>query len=125
LVFGSSVWSTSIVLSSFMGGLALGNALIGVFGDRITRFLRTYAALEAVVAATGVALTYGLPQLTWLLGPAVRRLPDTWWAVTGARLVTALVVLTVPATAMGATLPVLVGALCRGRRGFGRVLGRL
>ena len=28
LVFGNSLWSTSIVLSAFMGGLALGNALV-------------------------------------------------------------------------------------------------
>jgi predicted membrane-bound spermidine synthase len=124
LVFGSSVWSTSIVLSSFMAGLALGNALIGAYGDRFSRFLRTYAALEAIVAVTGVAVTYGLPHLTWLLVPAARRLGSTWW-LNVVRLVTAFVVLTVPATAMGATLPVLVGALCRGRGGFGRVLGRL
>jgi spermidine synthase len=125
LVFGNSVWSTSIVLASFMGGLALGNAVIGAYGDRITRFLRAYAVLEVIVAVTGVALTYALPQLTWLLVPAARRLSDTWWLLHVVRLVTAFAVLTVPATAMGATLPVLVAALCRGRGGFGRALGRL
>jgi spermidine synthase len=62
-------------------GSPLGNALIGVYGDRVSRFLRTYAALEAMVAVTGVALTYGLPQLTWLLVPAARRLAGTWWLV--------------------------------------------
>jgi spermidine synthase len=125
LVFGNSVWSTSIVLSSFMGGLALGNALIGWYGHRIGRFLRTYAALEALVAVTGVALTYALPELTWLLIPVVRRVADTWWLVNVVRLLTAFTVLTVPAAAMGATLPALVGALCRRRDGFGRALGRL
>src|SRR5260370_8987855 len=37
----------------------------------------------------------------------------------------ALAVLCGPTTAMGATLPLLVAALCRGRWGFGRALGRL
>jgi spermidine synthase len=30
LVFGTSVWSTSLVLSSFMGGLTLGSAIVGL-----------------------------------------------------------------------------------------------
>src|SRR5262245_8341170 len=70
LVFGNSVWATSIVLSSFMAGLAIGNALVGRFGHRITRFLRTYAILEAVVAVTGLAITYVIPEVTGVLVPA-------------------------------------------------------
>jgi predicted membrane-bound spermidine synthase len=123
LVFGNSVWSTSIVLASFMGGLALGNALIGRYGHRIRQFLPAYAALEFVVAIAGLALTYSLPELTGVLVPAAR-LADTW-VVDAIRLATAFGILLVPATAMGATLPVLVGALCREREDFGRVLGRL
>ena len=123
LVFGNSVWSTSIVLASFMGGLALGNALIGRHGHRIRRFLLAYAALECLVAATGLALTYALPELTRVLVPAAR-LTDAR-LVNAIRLATAFGVLIVPATAMGATLPVLVGALGRRREDFGRVLGRL
>jgi spermidine synthase len=124
LVFGNSVWSTTIVLASFMGGLALGNALIARYGPRIRRFLLTYAALECLVAVTGLALTYTLPELTRVLVP-VARLSESSCLLNAVRLVTAFVALTVPAAAMGATLPVLVGALCRGREDFGRVLGRL
>ena len=123
LVFGNSIWSTSIVLASFMGGLALGNALIGRYGHRIRQFLPAYAALEVLVALAGLALTYSLPELTRFLVPAAR-LADPW-LVNAIRLATAFGVLIVPATAMGATLPVLVGALCREREDFGRVLGRL
>jgi spermidine synthase len=115
LAFGNSIWATSIVLASFMAGLALGNALIGRYGHRIQRFLFTYAALECVVAVTGLALTYTLPELTRLLVPAAPLV----------RQLIAFVILTVPAAAMGATLPVLVGALCRTHEDFGRVLGRL
>ena len=41
------------------------------------------------------------------------------------RLAIAFVILMVPATAMGATLPVLVKALSRRDNNFGRVLGKL
>lgn len=125
LVFGNSVWAASIVLSSFMGGLALGNALVGWYGHRARRLLRAYAALEAVVAIAGIALTCALPALTPLVAPIARLASAHLWLVNPLRLVTAFAALMVPATAMGATLPVLVGALSRGRGGFGRVLGHL
>jgi hypothetical protein len=40
LVFGSSVWATSLVLSSFMGGLTVGAAIVGRAGHRIRGFSR-------------------------------------------------------------------------------------
>ena len=50
LVFGNSVWSTSLVLSGFMAGLGIGNALVARSAHRIRHFLRTYALLEFIVA---------------------------------------------------------------------------
>ena len=69
LVFGNSLWSATIVLSSFMGGLALGNALVARLGRRMTRPLMVYAALEATVAVSGLLLTYTLPHLTEIVSP--------------------------------------------------------
>ena len=125
LVFGNSVWSAAIVLSSFMGGLAVGSVLAGWFGDRPRSFTRAYAALEAVVAVAGLALTYALPALTRLVAPISAALPAQLWIINAVRLVTVFALLMVPATAMGATLPVLVGGLSRARAGFGTVLGLL
>jgi len=123
LVFGNSVWSASIVLSSFMGGLAVGNAAIGRLGARAAT-LPIYAALEVIVAVTGIALTYALPALA----PAVAARIDPTaplWVVNVIRLSTAFAVLLVPAMAMGATFPVVVGAATRRRDDFSRALGRL
>jgi len=114
LVFGNSVWAASIVLSSFMAGLALGTALAGRYGPRLTRPVRAYARLEAIVATSGMLLTYLLPIVPPLVGGGDLR-----------RLITAFVLLVAPATAMGATLPLLVGALTRTDRLFARVLGRM
>ena len=46
LAFGNSVWASSLVLSSFMAGLALGNGLMARHGDRIRRPVRLYALLR-------------------------------------------------------------------------------
>ena len=55
LVLGNSVWSTSIVMSSFMAGIALGNLATSWVGDRAARLIVIYALLEAAVAGAGIA----------------------------------------------------------------------
>jgi hypothetical protein len=40
LVFGNGVWAASVVLASFMGGLALGDTLAARHGPRLRRPLR-------------------------------------------------------------------------------------
>jgi predicted membrane-bound spermidine synthase len=125
LAFGNSIWATTIVLSSFMGGLALGGALAGLLGGRIRRPFRVYAALELVVAASGLGLSYLLVHVTGLTAGTSAILALSTPAVNALRLGTAFVLLLVPATAMGATLPVLAGAVSTRQRDFGLVLGRL
>jgi spermidine synthase len=125
LAFGNSVWASSLVLSSFMAGLALGNGLAARHGARIRHPVRVYALLEAAIAVLGVALVWGLPALTgWLalvLGPFLE-----WpWVLNPLRFVSGFLLLLLPATAMGATLPVLVKALRASDPSFGSVLGRL
>jgi predicted membrane-bound spermidine synthase len=125
LVFGNSIWATSIVLSSFMGGLALGSALVVRHSHRIRSFFTTYAVLEVIVGISGIALTIALPELPRMLTPMTSRVVDTPWLLNMVRVASAFAVLMVPATAMGATLPVLAGGLASGSAGYGRVLGRL
>src|SRR6516164_2183832 len=62
LALGNSVWAASITVSSFMGGLAIGNALIGRIHPRHP--LRTYAFAELTLAATGVMVVYALAART-------------------------------------------------------------
>ena len=46
LVFGSTAWAVAVVLAAFMGGLALGGALIGSRADRSPDLLGLYMKLE-------------------------------------------------------------------------------
>ena len=107
------------------GGLALGNALAGKYASRVGRPLVTYARLETLVAIAGLAVTFLLPHFAVVLRPLTRLASDSVPAVNAIRLVAAFLVLIVPATAMGATFPVVVGALSAGADRFGVALGRL
>jgi spermidine synthase len=125
LAFGNGVWASAIVLASFMAGLGLGNALAARWGSRVGRPVRAYAALEVTVGLAGFGLVLLLPRLGALLAPGLRPLAEAPYVLNAARLSAAFVLLVVPSAAMGATLPLLAGALHARDPHFGRVLGRL
>jgi predicted membrane-bound spermidine synthase len=124
LSLGNTVWAGSLVLASFMGGLALGNLLAARWRGGVQSSLRAYAWLEAVVALTGLGLVVILPRLPQALAPLLGGL-DSSFLKNGTRLGVSSVLMLVPTTAMGATLPVLIAALARRRDSFGVSLGRL
>src|SRR5215510_15219386 len=69
LAFGNSVWATALILSSFMAGLASGNAIAASSTIRRWRPLHLYALLEMLVALLGWTIVFGLPALGELLRP--------------------------------------------------------
>ncbi len=121
LAFGNSIWASSLVLSAFMAGLALGNALAARVGPRLRNPVRAYAYAEAAIALTGVGLVYVFPVLGAALAPVFRPLLDQPWLLNPLRLLVAFALLLIPSTAMGITLPLLVTAIADGIRdpGFG------
>lgn len=125
LAFGNSVWSATLVLSSFMGGLALGNGLVLRFSHKLGRPVAAYAILEILVAVAGVLIVLVLPAIGAWMAPLFRLVMQDSAGINLVRLVSAFLILMVPATAMGATLPVLVKAMSRRNSNFGLVLGRL
>lgn len=124
-VLGNSVWASSLVTASFMGGLAAGSLLAARVGDRALRPVRVYAILEATVAVSGFGLMYALHALTATLAPLFRMLLAEPAALNALRLSTAFALLLVPASAMGATLPMLVRALRANEPDYGRAVGLL
>ena len=125
LVFGVGVYASALVLSSFMGGLALGNALISRFGRDVTDPVRFYAAMELLVGAWGLLLVLCFPLLTVWLGAMLNPALDKPILLNSLRFSFSFLLFLLPATAMGVTLPLLVKALARRPGEFGLALGRL
>src|SRR5437867_9294546 len=67
LAFGNSIWAAALILSSFMAGLALGNAIAASSRVRRWRPLHLYAVLELLVAFFGCTIVFGLPLLGELM----------------------------------------------------------
>src|SRR5260370_37644125 len=125
LAFGNSVWAAALILSSFMAGLALGNAVAASSKIRRWRPLHLYAVLEILVAFFGCTIVFGLP----LLGAWLRPLWQILWnfqpTLLALRFVVSFVILLVPTTAMGLTLPVMIEDPALRQTNFGRAIGFL
>jgi spermidine synthase len=125
LAFGNSVWAAALILSSFMAGLALGNAIAASSRVRRWRPLHLYAVLEVLVAFFGCTIVFGLPLLGGLMQPVWQMLWNYQPALLGLRFIVSFLVLLLPTTAMGLTLPVLIEDPVLRRTNFGRAIGLL
>jgi spermidine synthase len=125
LAFGNSIWAAALILSSFMAGLALGNALAASSRIRRWRPLCFYAVLEVLVAFFGCTIVFGLPVVGDLMRPLWQMLWNYQPMLLGLRFVVSFLILLVPTTAMGLTLPVIIEDPLLRETEFGRAIGFL
>jgi len=109
VVIGNTVFSVSAILTVFMAGLAIGSRIAGrIIDQRPLPLIQTYAALEAGIAVYNLALPLLLRAFDPLFGTLYASAYQSFLLVTLGRVFIAVVLLIVPATLMGATLPILI-----------------
>ena len=111
LVFGVTTYAVSAVLAAFFAGLALGSFLAGKLADRRRTGLALYGWIEIGIGlyALFVPLLFGL--LDHLYRFVYQELGASFTALALVRLAMSALVLLVPTTLMGATLPVMTRAI--------------
>ena len=125
LAFGNSVWSVALILSSFMAGLALGNAVAASSNLRRLRPLHLYVLLELAVALLGCTIVFGLPLLGEWTRPVFQAIWNHDAVINALRLLLSFLILLLPTTAMGLTLPILLEDPGVRRHEFGRAIALL
>lgn len=126
LVIGSTTYSITTVLVAFMGGLALGSYVGGRFIDKYGDPLLTYGILEGLIGLYCLLV----PSLIDLTEPLFgwfynRYYTDQFYLFSLARFVICTLILLLPTTMMGATLPILSKYYVRRKEEFGWNVGRL
>src|SRR5256886_1243539 len=124
--FGSTIQSITTVVAAYMGGLGLGAWLLGRKADRHARPAALYGWLEIAIGAFGLASPFVLSLAHRVYIGAAGALALGGAASVALRFGLAALVLLVPTTLMGGTLP----ALTKGFMGVERdrlqtSLGRL
>ena len=110
-VVGATAYAVSAVLAAFMTGLALGAYAGGKASLRIRRPVMVYGALELVVAVAVAIAPSEFDALASVYARIARHAPDSLAALSALRWLSALAIVVLPTTAMGATLPILTRAL--------------
>lgn len=106
LVFGTTIYAVSAVLSSYMGGLALGSFLSGKFIDRQGNPLRIYGLLELGIGLFGLAMPLILSGLDDAYVMIYRHFHTLPFLPGLTRFVLSFMVLLVPTAFIGASFPV-------------------
>ena len=108
LVFGSTVFATSTVLTAFMAGLALGSYYFGRKIDESKMSpLKLYAFLEVGIGAFCIIWPLLLSVLTAIYVLIYRNITSEFYTLSLIRFILTFGILLIPSTLMGGTLPVL------------------
>ncbi len=108
---GVTTYAHTVVLTTFMGGLALGSYLFGRLVGRISDGLRLYGWLEVGIGLYTVIFPYSFQVMGDLYVALAKPLyPQISW-LTLARFILCTAVLLPPTVLMGGTLPVLANYL--------------
>ncbi len=127
LVFGTSELALATVLAAYMAGLALGAAIAGRWAGRVRRPILIYAVLELGIGLAALAVP-AMIGATGRLHVALLGGGELQAASAGSALfylVSSFLILLVPTSLMGATLPLLARQAVREPRQIGRRIGTL
>lgn len=125
VLFGNSTYAISVVVSVFMGGLALGSYLFGKWIDERRNPFRIYGLIEIGIAISA----FLVPFFLRLAEPLIFSLYQTDMVplarITFVRTLIAVVIMILPTALMGATLPIVSKYFVRGLKEVGGKVGFL
>ncbi len=125
MVIGNTHFSITTVLTAFMGGLALGSYFGGKYIDHSRKPLLVYAVLEGGIGLYCLLVPFLIQGAFPLFKWAYSTFGDTYLLATFFRFSISGVILLIPTTMMGATLPVLSKVVSRNEAFIGKDVGTL
>ena len=124
LIIGSSVYAFSIMLATFLIGLALGAAAIARFVDRIRNLFFAFALVEVLVGVTSLAGAYLFNDLPFAFVQLHQRFgSSSLGLLLFARFLIAAAVMIAPTLLLGALFPIVVKIVSRSEQTTGQSVG--
>lgn len=119
LIFGGSHLAVTVVLSTFMAGLALGGYALGKHADRIRQPLLLYGMLELGIALFAVVFILLMKLFPVIYIPLAQGRDGAPLYLALIRIVFSAIAMIIPTTLMGGTLPVLTRFVTGKREALG------
>jgi spermidine synthase len=126
LIIGSSVYAFSIMLTTFLVGLAGGAMLASRLVDRIRRSVRAFALIEVGIGVSSLIGAYLFNDLPYVFVQLYRWVDSSAFGILlFARFLVASLVIITPTLLLGALFPLVVKIVSGGRRAHttGRTVG--
>ncbi|MBN2313283.1 MAG: fused MFS/spermidine synthase [Sedimentisphaerales bacterium] len=125
LTLGNTIYASSIVVSTFMGGLALGAFIMSRYSDRIRRRLRLYALLEIFITLSALLLPWELKIADRAYVWFFQTCQPTNKELLLVQVILSGLLLLVPSMLMGSTLPLLGRFVTSLEKEAGHLVGKL
>ena len=126
MVFGSSIHSFTVMLMTFIGGIALGSAVAAWLLKSKRDALLWLALCEAGICLTVLALLPAYERMPYwflVLASTLDREGDTFWQYQLVKIALSMLVLMAPTILIGMTLPLATRVAARGVPLLGRNVG--
>ena len=125
LVFGTTTYAVSIIIAGFLSGLALGSWIAGRYSDKVENPLKIYGFIEIGIGFYGLMLISLFSFLPGIyLGLYHLTFPN-FGIFYFLQFMLSFVIILIPTTLMGATLPMIMKSYSRKFSDLGRDLGRI
>lgn len=124
-VFGTTIYAASIIIASFLLGIALGSWIAGRYSDRISNHLKFYAFIELGIGFYGLLLIPLFPALPELYLDIYKTTFPNYSLFSLLQFFLAFSIILIPTTLMGATLPLVLKAYSSRFVKMGHDIGKL
>ncbi|MFA5147077.1 MAG: fused MFS/spermidine synthase [Candidatus Omnitrophota bacterium] len=125
LIFGNTTYANTLVLATFMGGLALGSFFFGKFVDRVGNKLALYAWVEMAIAAFCIITPNLLVFSKNIYVEAAKGLLVPPLGMVALKFLIGALIMLPPTILMGGTLPILSKFFVQAISERGKVVARL
>ena len=125
LTFGVTIMAVSAVLTSFFGGLALGSYLGGRWIDRHGDGLKWYGLAEIVIGLYALSFSWLLTINNSAYVFIAQHLSMDFYGLSILKFILSALLLAIPTTLMGATLPILSKIVATSQASFAKNIGGL
>ena len=125
VVFGSTIYAVSIIVASFLVGLALGSWIAGRYTDRLSNPLRYYGFIEIGIGLYGFMLISLFAVLPALYLSIYKATFSNTFLFFSLQMILSFVIILIPTTLMGMTLPIVMKSYSKKFEGVGKDLGKL
>ena len=125
LIFGVSIVAYSIVLTAYMGGMAIGNFVFGKRADNAQSLPKLLVFLLISLTFTGILAFFLLGGFRTVYASLTKILPPNQISLTGIRLILAWLAMTTPAIFIGGMMPVMTRMFARQDGKVGHDVGRI